>query len=788
MSRYFTLLKGAGSYALSTPVTPARIKMWVSSTTADNKTGLPAGTYTYTANNITMVDFAYAGGPISEIGNGFDGIIAKLRFYDETDTLTHWWDLDGDDSWTAEVDAVSGVTLTRTGGEAINFSDLADEIDSVDIDLFTGSNPITLDGSEGYGNLWSRSNPYYQFIPIRIASTSNITGASNAIRWVAGTNVQYCAGTTVIDWRTLPSNGSLSIMVFSPPASGTVSDIAITISIRVDATAQADTDTAPVGGNTPPVVSAGSDVTVNPGDTGVALTGTATDDDTVSSVLWTQLSGTAVTINNANTLNANYDAPAESEGEELVFRLTASDNNGASASADVTHTLTQNIVTQVTVHWFGDSIANHLGGGATGNLVSAFAAHGVTATSVNAGVGGDFSERMLARIDTVLGNARPGNNLFICVLGTNSESDADYLVNMRQIIERIHAAGHQVAIATKTISAQEESSGTEYGASIRNSNMCAELLPLWYDSEAGRAVMDYWTFTNGGHAADPTWFIDNYHPSGEGENQIYQYTADTVAPLLSQLFLNSAPQVTLTTPVNNQLGIAYTPSVSASDSDVGTLSYQWYADYDLLEGEAGTTLSRTENETGSRLITVAVSDGVTTTLKTNAVEVIENTGLSVTVTAPSSVNAGASFTLAASATDNDGNAMSYTWREVDTSLVTLGDAYAASTTQNAPAQASTLVFEVSVSNGFAVVTEQVTISVEVQDIASNFTATFTGLADGTHDTRVIDVDNEALIFFGQKAYASGATEFTFDDVPVGTNIEVSVLLTDDGGLLRGVTI
>tara|TARA_B100000519_G_scaffold95669_1_gene83137 strand:- start:2794 stop:4863 length:2070 start_codon:yes stop_codon:yes gene_type:complete len=160
-----------------------------------------------------------------------------------------------------------------------------------------------------------------------------------------------------------------------------------------------------------------------------------------------------------------------------------------------------------------------------------------------------------------------------------------------------------------------------------------------------------------------------------------------------------------------------------------------------------------------------------------------------------SVAAGVTVTLDfTGSTAGDAAIVSYALAQDSGDTVTVDSSTPTAPTFTAPstnsAQNLTFTLTVTDANGLTS-TDTVTINVAAavqQQVSSDFTATFTGLANGTYDTRVIDVDNEALIFFGQKIYASGATTFTFDDVPVGTNIEVSVLLAEDGGLLRGVTL
>lgn len=87
--------------------------------------------------------------------------------------------------------------------------------------------------------------------------------------------------------------------------------------------------------NQPPSVNAGNDQSVDEG-AAVQLAGTASDTDgTIQSVAWTQVSGPAVTLAGANTLNASFTAPQLDATATLVFQLTGTDNSGASATDTV---------------------------------------------------------------------------------------------------------------------------------------------------------------------------------------------------------------------------------------------------------------------------------------------------------------------------------------------------------------------------------------------------------------------------------------------------------------------
>ncbi len=89
--------------------------------------------------------------------------------------------------------------------------------------------------------------------------------------------------------------------------------------------------------NAIPMAQAGAGRTVYPGEA-VTLNGSGTDSDgTIQGYAWSQVSGTSVTLQNANTARASFTAP-DTAGA-LVFRLTVTDNLGATATDDVTVTV-----------------------------------------------------------------------------------------------------------------------------------------------------------------------------------------------------------------------------------------------------------------------------------------------------------------------------------------------------------------------------------------------------------------------------------------------------------------
>jgi len=87
--------------------------------------------------------------------------------------------------------------------------------------------------------------------------------------------------------------------------------------------------------NQAPTANAGPDQSADEGAT-VNLSAMGADSDgTIVSYSWQQESGTTVTITNADMANASFIAPMVAASEDLVFRVTVTDDDGATGSDTV---------------------------------------------------------------------------------------------------------------------------------------------------------------------------------------------------------------------------------------------------------------------------------------------------------------------------------------------------------------------------------------------------------------------------------------------------------------------
>ena len=100
--------------------------------------------------------------------------------------------------------------------------------------------------------------------------------------------------------------------------------------------------------NQEPTANAGSDQTVNEGDT-VSLDGSGSSDpdgDTLT-YAWTQTAGTQVTLDDASSATPSFTAPdVGADGETLTLELTVDDGNGHTATDAVAINVNNVIVNQ----------------------------------------------------------------------------------------------------------------------------------------------------------------------------------------------------------------------------------------------------------------------------------------------------------------------------------------------------------------------------------------------------------------------------------------------------------
>ena len=161
-------------------------------------------------------------------------------------------------------------------------------------------------------------------------SASDPEGRLAGLQWrqLAGPTVALSAADSLTPGFVAPQVDALSELRFELTATddqGLQASDQVLVQVR---------DTPPPG-NQAPSVSAGADSTVDAGAT-VTLAGSASDaDGSIARYQWTQTGGTPVSLSGADSAHAQFVAPSAATPSTLDFRLTVTDDEGATASDEV---------------------------------------------------------------------------------------------------------------------------------------------------------------------------------------------------------------------------------------------------------------------------------------------------------------------------------------------------------------------------------------------------------------------------------------------------------------------
>ena len=190
-----------------------------------------------------------------------------------------------------------------------------------------------------------------------------------------GNIVSYAWSQTSGTSVTLSNADNVSASFTAPTLTATeILSFTLTVTDNEGATATDSVLTTVNPVNTVPVANAGVGQLVNE-QSSVTLTGSGSDSDgNIVSYVWSQTSGTSVTLSNADNVSTSFTAPTLTATEILTFTLTVTDNEGATALNTVNITVSpisnvpevQAVSTNhdfwcssntEAVAWFDDSIA-----------------------------------------------------------------------------------------------------------------------------------------------------------------------------------------------------------------------------------------------------------------------------------------------------------------------------------------------------------------------------------------------------------------------------------------------
>jgi len=150
---------------------------------------------------------------------------------------------------------------------------------------------------------------------------SDVNATSGTLEWLDGDSADKYIDILLINDNETETQESLVLTLSANEASELGTQSSLNIVIRDDESNQA------------PIVTADANSEVNTRQS-VTLAGAGSDpEDQPLSYLWQQVSGTTVTVNNANSPQASFTAP--SNATTLEFSLTITDDFGSTSSANV---------------------------------------------------------------------------------------------------------------------------------------------------------------------------------------------------------------------------------------------------------------------------------------------------------------------------------------------------------------------------------------------------------------------------------------------------------------------
>ena len=639
------------------------------------------------------------------------------------------------------------------------------------------------------------------------------------------------------------SNATSQLTTFTAPAVD--SDVTVTFVLSVsdgtnaDVTDQVTITIQDVPTNNPPTVDAGQDQVVNEGDA-VTLSGTASDlEGDQLTYLWSHDSALPITVSNATSQLTTFTAPAVDSDVTVTFVLSVSDGTNADVTDQVTITIqdvpTNNPPTvdagqdqvvnegdavtlsgtasdlegdQLTYLWSHDSALPITVSNATSQLTTFTAPavdSDVTVTfvlSVSDGTNADVTDQVTITIQDVPTNNPPtvdagqdqtvNEGDILTLNGTASDPEGDQLTYLwsHDSVLPITVSNATSQLTTFTAPAVDSDVTVTFVLSVSdgtNTDVIDQVTitiqdvptnnPPTVDAGQDQTVDEGDVVTLSGTASDPEgdqltylWSHDSVLPItvSNATSQLTTFTAPAVDSDVTVTFVLSVSdgtntdvtdQVTITiqdVPTNNpptvdagqdqvvNEGDAVTLSGTASDLEGDQLTYLWSHDSALPITVSNATSQLTTftapavDSDVTVTFVLSVSDGtnadVTDQVTITIQDVPTNNPPTVDAGQDQTVNEGDILTLNGTASDPEGDQLTYLWSHDSVLPITVSNATSQLTTFTAPAVDSdvTVTFVLSVSDGTNTdVTDQVTIT--IQDVPTNNPPTVDAGQDQTVD-------------------------------------------------------
>lgn len=498
-----------------------------------------------------------------------------------------------------------------------------------------------------------------------------------------------------------------------------------------DGTTQTATTVATAGGLTPSA-DAGADQTVDEGDL-VTLSGLASVDPESQPLTyaWVQVGGPTVTLNDASSAQPTFTAPEELADTEVKFALTVTDGVNISALDTVT----------ITIHADNDAPTADAGADQTVDEGTVVTLTGLASSDPEL-QGLSYTWVQVAGPTVTLSDPNAAQPTFTAPEGLSNTAVRFQLT----VSDGVNTSVDTVGI---TINADDDAPIADAGPDLVVDEGDVVTLDgrLSRDPE-GRSLTYRWVQTGGptvtlsdASAAAPTFTAPELLSNtalrfgltvSDGVNS----STDTMVILVRAD--DDAPTVDAGPDLTVKRDDVVRLQASARDPEGGKLTYIWQQvsgpKVSLSDGTVpDPTFVAPDVATGATIVfSVGASDGTTTTYDTVSVAVAPDAAPAVRVQATPLASAGQIVSVSASATDTEGEALTYKWTQLSGTPVTFvsGDQPNASFVAPDVTRPTTLTFQVAVSDGHSTTTETVSIGVNPRTTTTT-TATTTANSGGT---------------------------------------------------------
>ncbi|MBL9119504.1 MAG: hypothetical protein JNL80_06305 [Phycisphaerae bacterium] len=681
------------------------------------------------------VSYANASGPVT-----VDLTVGYASGAAGDDTLDSFESVVGsshDDTF-AFASPTDGAVYSVDGGGGTNTIDLSGFSRS-DVDWSAGPGQLTIQLAGGgsftveYQNVGELSFAdgtidATDFAPVADAGADQVVDEGDVVTLNASASADPKGGVLTYSWTQVsgPSvtldDATSAAPSFTAPEGLANTSIVFQCSVSDGTNTSVDTVTVDVNrDDDAPSVDAGPDQTVDEGDT-VTLGATATDPESQGlTYTWTQVSGPSVTLDDATSAAPSFTAPEGLANTSIVFQCSVSD--GTNTSVDT-----------ITVDVNRDDDAPSVDAGPDQSVAEGAAVALAATASDPESVGLTYTWTQTGGPSVSLTGANGASPSFTA---------PNYLSNTTLTFQVAVSDGVNTSVDTVTVlvNADDDAPSVSAGPdqSVEEDDVVS-LAATATDPE-GVGLTYTWTQISGPAAvlddtssASPTFTAPNGLTNttlvfqvavSDGTNT----SIDTVSIAVARD--SDAPSADAGQDFDADEGETVTLNGVAVDPEGESLTYIWeQIDGPTLSMSGLTSATPTfvapEGVVNtSYTFQFTVTDGVHTSVDTVTVTVHrDDDAPSVNAGADRTVNEGAAVTLAASASDLEGQALTYTWTQTGGPAVAMSSANSPSPSFTAPEGLTnvSLTFQVAVSDGTSTTYDSITVNVNRDNDAPSVNA------------------------------------------------------------------